>query len=290
MANLGPHLKYFAFRAMGGLVGMLPVGASYALANGAGRLSYCIAGERKRTVRGNMERIRPGASDSELRQLTLKSFQNYALYWTDFLRCFHLTADEINASIVPHGTEWFDRCLAMGKGAVLALPHYGSWDLIGGWVGQRYDFWAVAEVLEPRALYDFHTELRRRMGIKIIPLADNTVEKVIEALMAGGMVALLADRVVAGGSTEVEFFGAPVKMPIGPALLAVKLGVPLIPCLTIRRGDKFHGYVGPPLDVPVTEDTRADVREATQRLARVFEGFIREDPTQWHMFQPIFRD
>jgi lauroyl/myristoyl acyltransferase len=24
-------------------------------------------------------------------------------------------------------------------------------------------------------------------------------------------------------------------------------------------------------------------------MARVFEDFIREDPTQWHMFQPIFK-
>ncbi len=290
LSGLGAYLKYFAFRGVCYLVGILPKPVSYAAARAVGSLLYSRSRTKKAIVYENMRRIRPDGHSQEWEDLTRRCFQNYAAYWVDFLRCYWLSLDEVNTEIVPHGTQWFDRCLEGGKGAVIALPHYGSWDLIGGWVGQRYDFWAVAEVLEPPAMTRFHTELRRRMAIQIIPLAENTVEKVIEVLMRNGIVALLSDRVLAGGSVEVEFFGSQVEFPIGPALLAVKLGSPIIPCLTIRKGKYFHGYVGPPLEVELTGDTRHDVREIAQKLARVYERYIREDPTQWHMFQPIWRE
>jgi len=252
-------------------------------------VAYRLSPRKRRIVRENMRRVVPAAGRRELDRLTRRSFHEYARYWVDFFRCYHITFQEIYDMVVPHGVEWFDRCLEKGKGAVLALPHYGSWDLIGGWVGLQYpSFWAVAEQLRPRAMFEFHTELRRRMGIRIIPLGENTVEKVVQVLSENGMVALLSDRVVAGSGVEVDFFGEKALFPIGPALLAVKLGTAVIPCHIIRKEGVYHGYVGPPLEVEVTGDTRRDVQVNTQKLAKVFEDFIREDPTQWHMFQPIF--
>ena len=286
------YLKYYFFRGSCGLVGRLPPRVSHALGVGMAEVAYRLSRRKREVVYENMRRVVPQAGPPRWRELARRSFHNYARYWVDFLRCYHLTFEEIYHSlVVPHGVEWFDRCLGEGRGAVLALPHYGSWDMIGGWVGHNYpSFWAVAEQLKPRPMYDFHTELRRRMGIRIIPLGEGTVDEVIKVLTGNGMVCLLSDRLIAGSGVEVEFFGERIQMPIGPALLAVKLGTALIPCLTIRKGGRYHGYVGPPLEVEVSGDTRRDVQVNTQKLARVFEGFIREDPTQWHMFQPIFAD
>jgi phosphatidylinositol dimannoside acyltransferase len=286
------YLKYYFFRGSCGLVGALPVSVTHGLGVVIAEIAYRLSRRKRDVVYENMRRVRPEGDPAQWRRMARKSFHNYARYWVDFLRCFHLPTEEVyNSLVVPHGTEWFDESLEKGRGVVLALPHYGSWDLIGGWVGHKYpSFWAVAEVLKPLPMYEFHTELRRRMGIRIIPLAENTVEKVIEALLANGMVCLLSDRLIAGSGVEVEFFGEKVLMPIGPALLGVKLGTAVIPCLTIRKGGKYHGYVGPPLDIEVSGDTRRDVQVNTQKMARVFEDFIREDPTQWHMFQPIFKN
>ncbi len=284
------YLKYYFFRGSCGLVGLLPVWVTHGVAVGMAEVAYRLSRRKREIVYENMRRVSPEGSPREWRRMARRSFHNYARYWVDFLRCYHLSPEEVDRLVVPHGVEWFDKCLEKGKGVVLALPHYGSWDLIGGWVGHKYpSFWAVAEVLKPRPMYEFHTELRRRMGIRIIPLGENTVEKVIEVLTQNGMVCLLSDRLIAGSGVEVEFFGEKIMMPIGPALLAVKLGTAILPCLTIKRDGAYHGHVGPPLEVEVTGDTRRDVQVNTQKLAKVLEGFIREDPTQWHMFQPIFK-
>ena len=288
--DISGYLTYYFFRGSCGLVGLLPIRVTHGIAVAVAEVAYRLSRHKRGVVYENMQRVHPEGTPREWHRLARESFHNYARYWVDFLRCYHLTYEEIyNTLVVPHGVEWFDESLKKGRGAVLALPHYGSWDMIGGWVGHNYpSFWAVAEVLKPPPMYEFHTELRRRMGIRIIPLAENTVEKVIEVLLSNGIVCLLSDRLIAGSGVEVEFFGERILMPIGPALLGVKLGTAVIPCLTIKKGDKYHGYVGPPLDIEVTGDTRRDVQANTQKMAKVFEDFIREDPTQWHMFQPIF--
>jgi KDO2-lipid IV(A) lauroyltransferase len=285
------HLNYYGLRLSCWIIGHIPAWLSHGLAVAVADLDFRFSRVKRKTVYENMRRVVPEGNPREWRSLARRSFHNYARYWVDFLRCYYIPFEEIYYTMgVPHGVEWFDECLKNKKGVVIALPHFGSWDFVGGWLGHNYpSFWAVAEQLKPRKMYEFHTELRRRMGIKIVPLEEGTVMKVIRVLTNNGIMCLLSDRLVAGSGVEVEFFGERVEMPIGPALLAVKLGTAVIPCLIIRRGKFFHGHVGPPLDVEVTGDTRHDVKVNTQKLARVFEDFIREDPTQWHMFQPIFK-
>ena len=292
LEDITGYMKYYFFRGACYLVGRVPARVSHGLAVGVAEIAYRLSSRKRDIVYENMRRVVPDAGHREWRRLARRSFHNYARYWVDFLRCYHLSFEEVYHSVaVPHGVEWFDECLRRKRGVILALPHYGSWDLLGGWVGHNYpSLWAVAEQLKPRPMYDFHTELRRRMGIYIIPLGEGTVEEVIKVLMGNGMVCLLSDRLIAGSGVEVEFFGERIEMPVGPALLAVKVGTSILPCLTIRKEGNYHGYVGPPLEVEVTGDTRRDVQVNTQKLARVFEDFIREDPTQWHMFQPIFKD
>ncbi len=292
LSKIGLYAGYYGFRLMGLAVGYLPGWLVRPATTLMGVVAYYLSSGKRRIVMENMRRIRPQATEREVRGLARRSFINYAHYWRDFLSCYYLKFEDIYYRlVVPHGTAWFDKLLEQGKGIIIALPHYGSWDLEGGWVGLQYpSFWAVAEVLEPPPMYRFHTELRRRMGIGIIPLNQDTVQKVIEVLQGNGMVCLLSDRVVAGSGVEVEFFGGKADFPVGPALLAIKLGAPILPCHTISKGGLHHGYVGPPLEVEVTGDTRRDVQINMQKLARVYEEFIREDPTQWHMFQPIWKD
>jgi phosphatidylinositol dimannoside acyltransferase len=289
--NPSGYLKYYLFRAACQLVGWMPNRVNQGMGIIGGEISYELFPKKARIVYGNMQRVVPEGNPREWRRLARRTFYNYGRYWIDFLRCYWLTFEEIYYKlVVPHGTEWFDECLKAKKGVILALPHFGSWDMIGGWVGHQYpEFWAVAEQLEPPELYEFHTELRRHSGIRIIPLGEKTVEKVIEVLTNNGMVCLLSDRVIEGSGVEVDFFGGKIVMPIGPALLAIKVGAAILPCLTIREGDKYHGYVGPPLEIEVTGDTRHDVQVNSQKLAKIFEDFIRRDPSQWHMLQPIFK-
>jgi len=99
-------------------------------------------------------------------------------------------------------------------------------------------------------------------------------------------VALVADRDLGGRGVEVEMFGAVRKLPAGPALLSIRAGSPLLPCLVYTTDDGWSCRISEPFEVERTGKTRRDVTALTTLLARHFERAIAAKPTDWHMFQP----
>ena len=70
-----------------------------------------------------------------------------------------------------HGREHLDAALAAGRGAMVALPHSGNWDMAGVWLVHHYDtFTTVAERLKPESLYQRFIEYRESLGFEVLPL------------------------------------------------------------------------------------------------------------------------
>ena len=113
----------------------------------------------------------------------------------------------------------------------------------------------------------------------------------LEALRDGIPVGLVGDRDLTGGGTEIPLFGAPARMPMGPAMLAVESGVPIYG-MTVRRAGGGH-YRGKliPIDVPADGTRRERVTTTMTRLAAAFEDLIADAPDQWWaIFFPIWPD
>jgi KDO2-lipid IV(A) lauroyltransferase len=84
-------------------------------------------------------------------------------------------------------------------------------------------------------------------------------------------------------------FGRTTKMPPGPAVLALRAGVPLIPACIYQRPDGgWHAWVMDPIDEGMIEETPENVALLTQRLAEAFEQMIAREPAQWHAFSPAW--
>jgi KDO2-lipid IV(A) lauroyltransferase len=178
--------------------------------------------------------------------------------------------------------------LAAGNGVILALPHLGGWDFGGAWfASQGYKATVVVEPLEPPELFEWFADMRRAMGLEIVPLGPDAGTAILRRLKGGGIVGLVCDRDLAGTGVEVEFFGERTTLPSGPATLALRTGAPILPAAVYFTGrDGHHGLVRPPLAIERTGKFREDVARVTQLLADEFEGLIRAAPWQWHLFQP----
>ena len=210
-----------------------------------------------------------------------EAFVSYARYWMESLRLPQMTPEEVDAGFTIEGLEHIRAALDAGTGAILGLPHVGGWEVGGSWfVRQGFPLTVVVEALEPPELFAWFADLRRSQGFKVIPLTKSAGVSVVRALRANQIVALVSDRDIAGGGVEVEFFGERTTLPAGPAALASRFGVPLLPTAVYFKGEGHHAVVRPPL--PLTGDATAD----TQALARELEDLIRAAPEQWHLFQP----
>jgi KDO2-lipid IV(A) lauroyltransferase len=157
----------------------------------------------------------------------------------------------------------------------------------GAWlVRQGIPLTVVVEALEPPELFAWFTKLRQSFGLTVIPLGPGAGTKVLRALRANGVVALLSDRDIGGRGVAVEFFGERTTLPGGPATLALRAGAPVLPTVIYFDGPGHHAAVRPPVQIERTSSIRDDVAALTQAIATELEALIRAAPDQWHLMQP----
>jgi KDO2-lipid IV(A) lauroyltransferase len=178
--------------------------------------------------------------------------------------------------------------MARGGGAIVALPHVGSWEWGGYWLAlEGMPMTAVMERLEPPQLFDWFVAQRAAMGLTAVPLGEGSSSALIRALKDNHLAGLVSDRDMVGNGVEVEFFGEKTTLPGGAATLALRTGAPLVPVVVYSGPGTWHtGVIHPPIDATRRGTLREDVARLTQELATIFEHDIRCRPEQWHMYQP----
>ncbi len=224
-------------------------------------------------------------SDPRVARTARRAFQNYGRMLMDFLLMGSLTPEELIAQVTVDGRDELDAAIARGKGAIMAVPHMGSWDMAGSFAGALgYPIAAVAERF-PGSLNDAVVRTRERFGVRVITMGRSAVRAITEALQANGIVALVCD-LEQGPGVAVSFFGRRAIVPGGPAAFALKTGAALMPAYQYAVApSRYHIH----LDAPLEASDRETKESLMQRVVDRFETFIRSRPEQWYAFRPMFR-
>jgi phosphatidylinositol dimannoside acyltransferase len=284
--SLKQRTVYWQYRSVWETAALLPQPLARRLPARLGPIWYRAASEgRREQVRRNLARVVPDASPRELQELIQDAYVSYARYWLDSFRLHTMEAEDVVAASTDEGLEHVDAFRDSGLGGVFATGHLGSWDVGAFFTSQRdWGMVAVAEMVEPRRLFERFVHLRRNAGIDIIPLVrggDMLDRLEVRVRERGELATLLADRDLTKRGPIVEFFGEPCRLPPGTAALARRTGRPVAAGAFLTRGDGFHGLVLPPVDI-----AELDVYDGTQVVARQLETLIRRAPEQWHVFVP----
>jgi KDO2-lipid IV(A) lauroyltransferase len=283
---------YYLYRGGNVVLNLLPRRIAFAGAAALGRVGSRFMESERAVVADNLRHVlsfRDGHVDeAALDDLVSASFASYGRYWADVAKLKPSASRRLDEHFHVTGRKYIDEALEKG-GIIFALPHLGSWEIGGVWAHREgFPFITVAEDTASSRLTDWFIKRRERLGMRILSLAPDTSLKLLTALRAGGAVALVADRDVVGDGIIVSFFGAPTRVPPGPAVLALRTGATIIPCCVYQDGVHYDGHFGPPI-VPDRQGTlREDVERLTTELISIFEGFIAKRPEQWHALQPIW--
>jgi phosphatidylinositol dimannoside acyltransferase len=277
---------YWQYRTVWETAALLPAPVAKRLPARIGPAWYRAASDRQRAqVRRNLARVVPDASPDELGQLVRAAYVSYARYWLDSFRLHTMEADEVLAASTDEGLEHVDAMRDSGLGGIVATGHLGSWDVGAFFTSQRqWGMVVVAELVEPRRLFERFVRLRRNAGIDVIPLVrgGDMLDRLEARVRHEGEIAtLLADRDLTKRGPIVEFFGEPCRLPPGTAALARRTGRPVVGGAFLTREDGFHAMVLPPVEI-----ADVDVYDGTQVVARQLETMIRRAPEQWHVFVP----
>jgi KDO2-lipid IV(A) lauroyltransferase len=133
-------------------------------------------------------------------------------------------------------------------------------------------------------------DVRTRAGdVQLVELGSARVGEVLKTMRAGRhLVAMMDQNARRDEGTFAPFFGAPACTRRGPIMLALRLGVPLLPAFSHRvgSGPRHRIEFGPPIEVERPGRGGDDaieglVQTTLTRVNRVIERAILAHPEQW---------
>lgn len=178
------------------------------------------------------------------------------------------------------------------RGAVVALPHIGSWDHAGAWAcATGMPVATVAEQLGSAEFAAFKG-FRERLGFRVYSHRDPTVLRALTSdLRAGRLVCLVADRCLAGHGLVVGWptptGPVPVRIPAGPALLARQTDALLVGVSARFTPGGIHLAFSEPVE---HRPGARGLVTMTQQLTDFFAAEVALHPSDWHVFQPFFTE
>lgn len=281
-------LAYYLYLTGWKIVAILPERMAYLLFSKMADFLYTRNGRGIQRLRDNYRVISPHLSEAELEYLVQQGMRSYMRYWCDTFRIHNWSAQRIRGSVTTLNDSLLRDSIKTGRGAVVALPHSGNWDLAGAYFcNEGFPLVTVAEILKPEKLFRRFLWHRERMGFEVLGLDARAFVTLMQRAREKRLIALVADRDLSSSGIEVEFFGKRAKMPAGPAVLAIKEGLPLIAAHVTYTAIGIHIDF---MEVPISEngDESERVNETVQNIAYAFEKGIAAHPEDWHMLQRIW--
>jgi KDO2-lipid IV(A) lauroyltransferase len=238
-------------------------------------------GLRRRVAEDNLERAFPEREAAWRARVLAEHYRELGRVFVEYPRLAELVhaADGVVVAEV-RGVEHLDAARAAGRGAILLGAHYGNFELVGAWCGQRHPLDFVVKPLSNPRVEAMLVEQRRRAGVGQIALGSG-VRRVYAALRANRWVALVADQDARRHGVFVPFLGRPASTPIGPAELSLRTGAPIVMGFTERLADgRQRLTIHPPLWPEASHDADA-VRALTARHVAALETVVRANPAPW---------
>ena len=282
--------EYILLRSVAFVVCVLPYRAALGLGWGVGALAFFGFGFRRNKVLKRMRSVfGERYSEKEYRRMAWISCRNMVFSAIEVIRVPRVTREWCN-SIFEYGEslEILKRYLAeTEKGAIIALPHTGSWDL----GGIAYSLNDVPTVIIPGRqsnplANDYFDRVRRDRGINAFPRGDaGSTRKIMHAVRKGGVLAIMPDARMRTPGIEMPLLGGTANLGAGMATFARIAGVPIFPVMVTREGWTRHRIRPfPTVEPDMSLDKQADVQRMTAIVLKEFDREIQADPEQWFWF------
>jgi len=272
------------------IVRALPEKFAYRVFERLGKIALSRNGASIKRLRSNLSRVCPEKSDIEMDRLMQEAMSSYMRYWCDTFRSPDWSQDKISQTVTTVREELLTDPMKAGTGVVVALPHAGNWDHAGSYFcSMGLPLVTVAERLKPEALFNKFLEYRQNIGMEVLALDSRSMATLLKRAREGALIALVADRDLSKSGVDVSFFNYPARMPAGPALLAVRTGIPLITAFVSYTDTGIHIEFNS-VDIPSDGSESERIAKVVQICADHFARGIASSPQDWHMLQRIWID
>lgn len=254
---------------------------------------YLRRGPERRAIRGYLQRLdgRPVSSWRVMRVI-------FKFSATLLDRVFFLGRGSGGFELDAAGEAQLHALLAEGRGALLIGSHFGSFEALRA-LSIDHGSTPLRIVLDKQQtpqLTRLLEELAPGLSRAVVDLSRGGPEATLamaEALRAGHMVGLLADRARPGEQcVAVPFLGAPAPFPVTPWRLAAALDAPVVLCFGAYLGGNRYRLMFEHFSDGITLDRarrEADLHAIIAGYAARLEQRVRAYPYNWFNFYDFWR-
>ncbi|WP_143061977.1 lysophospholipid acyltransferase family protein [Faunimonas pinastri] len=273
------RVEYLGLRMAAFLLRCLPLGWASGLMGKIWRVAAPLTYRHERVMR-NLEIGFPGLTKAARRKIAAEQWENLGRTFGESFLIDRLIADDSRFdNNIPD--EIGNRFRGGGTGAVITGMHSANWEVAGRPISEFFPVIGLYQRLSNPLSDTYVVGLRTQVfGGGMLSKSRETPKRIMEWVRDGNAVAMLADLREARG-VAVQFFGQETTANPFPAMVARRLGVPLIVGRAIRLPGVRFRIEAVEIPVPQTEDAAIDVQVATQAIQKQFERWIRERPGEW---------
>lgn len=276
------RVEYALLRLAACLVRALPIETASTLMGKGWRAFGPLTARDKRALT-NLSAAFPKMPEPQRRAIASDQWESLGRTFAESFVTDRIVADpdRITLSI----SDALEAKLAQPGGLVVVGMHSANWE-IATFSARR--FRSVAGLYRALAnpLADAFVARQRSHVFDggLFAKGPDSANRIMQWVRDGNAAAMLGDQ-LEGRGVAVTMFGLPTLANPFPAMVARRLGVPLIAGRPIRLPGSRFRMEAIEIPVPVSDDAQADVKAATQAVQDCFEVWIRDRPGEWMWVQ-----
>jgi KDO2-lipid IV(A) lauroyltransferase len=278
------RLEYAAAWLVLKTLGLLPRSIARVLAIGVTRFLLLLHPRLRRTAMFNLRLAFPKWSDAQCRTVIRRMARHVGRMAAEFALFPRWTRENVEGIVLLDGHENFLAGQSRGKGVLFLTGHIGAWE-ISSFAHALYGFplHYMARPLDNARVDALINRYRCLSGNRPI-FKNEAAREMLRVLRAAGTIGILADHnTLPQEGVFVDFFGKAACATTGIARAALHTDAAVVPGYAFWDDSlrKYRLRFEPPVELARTGDSDRDIRENTQRFAKVLEEIIRKHPDQW---------
>ncbi len=244
---------------------------------------------RRDITLSNLATAFPELSEKERRRIGRASFE-HALYGAmEFVTLNKMDPAEFGKLRVDVVNEEYATDLADKGAFVITLGHLGSWEFLPKyWSSRGFRFSILYKPMHNPIMETHFQQLRASEHVRYISTRldpRSMWKELVNAANEKRAIVFLADQDARRDGAFVPFFGRDASTATGPATLALRMNLPILPVSCIRVGQRhFKLELAEPIYPPAGGRTPENIRWLTEQHVAALECAVRAAPEQYMWF------
>lgn len=256
----------------------LPLSWIHALGGLAGRMAFRLSPRFRQRLTDNLKQS--GLAGERLPEVCNESAAQIGKAGLEALAVWLSPLPRVESWVRADGL-WpeIEAAYARGRGLIVAVPHLGSWEMVGQYCSHRFPMTTMYRQPKLAWLEPLMRAGRERDGCKLVGADLRGVRAMLRALKKGEAIGVMPDQAPSRGEgVWVDFFGRPAYT----MTLAIKLAQATGAAIVLGYAQRLPRGQGFVLKLrPLAPNLPKDLHAAARMMNHQIEALIAEQPEQY---------